>query len=159
MRHLLMLAVLVAPGIALGQQQQAPSRTSPMGPPFACPPHVRVTPQQQVAAPEGWRVQEDAGFHWLRGAELFDGDPSERAQLREEGENRQQRMTWWDIDPANPRGYFIVCRYEGLEAGIVARVPAGLRRCTVQTFRDNSRGVRHGRVVIGPDNWVRAYCQ
>lgn len=155
MRRAIIAMGLLAPIPALAQPAQRP----PAAPAFACPPHIRVTPEQRVDAPEGWRVVPEAEMHWLRGAELFDGDPADRAQLREDGENRQQRSAWWDLDPANPRGYFLVCRYEGIEAGLVARVPAGPRRCTAETFRDNSRGVRHGRVVIGPDNWVRVTCR
>ena len=153
---LVMIPLLALPGMAMAQQR-APASVAP--PAFSCPPHVRVTPEQRIEAPEGWRVQADSAMHWLRGAELFDGEPAERAQLREDGGDRAGRREWWDLDPANPRGTFIVCRYEGLEAGIVARVPAGLRRCTVETYRDNSRGIRHGRVVIGPDNWVRVGCR
>ena len=152
------LAILLLP--ALAAAQPARREAAPAGPPaFSCPPHVRVTPEQRVQAPEGWRVQADSQMHWLRGAELFEGDPADRVQLREDGGDRATRREWWDLDPANPRTYHIVCRYEGLEAGIVAPVPRGLRRCTVETHRDNSRGVRHGRVVIGPDNWVRVGCR
>lgn len=162
MRLPLTLATLLLLPLAAGAQPapRAPARApaAPAAPAFACPPHIRVTPEQRIEAPAPWRVQTESQMHWLRGAELFDGEPSERVQLREDGDNRQQRSAWWDMNPANPRGHFIVCRYEGVEAGIVARVPEGLRRCTVQTFREDSRGVRHGRIVIGPDNWVRVTC-
>lgn len=157
MRVLVMLAVLAAPSLAFAQQ--VPQARPPGEPSFACPPHLWVVAEQRIEVPQGWRVQPDTQMHWLRGAELFDGEPAERAQLREDGENRQQRSAWWDLAPGNTRGYFLVCRYEGMEAGVVARVPDSMRRCTVTTYRDNSRGVRHGRVVIGPDNWVRVTCR
>ncbi|HYF09886.1 MAG TPA: STY0301 family protein [Acetobacteraceae bacterium] len=160
MRPVLLLAALLLPDVSLAQAPNRPPARAPAGQPsFACPPQVQVTPEARIQAPEGWRALPEPQWHFLRGAELFDGDPSERAQLREDSREGAARQRWWDLDPANSRGYHLVCRYEGLEAGITARVPAGLRRCTVETYRDNSRGVRHGRVVMGPDNWVRVTCR
>ncbi len=159
MRCVAVLSLLLLSSTALAQPTRRPP-AAPSGPAaFACPEHVRVTPEQRIVAPEGWRVAPQAQMHWLRGADLFDGDPSGETQLREDGGDSAGRRGWWDLDPANARGYHIVCRYEGLEAGVTAPVPRGLRRCTVETYRDNSRGVRHGRMVIGPDNWVRVTCR
>lgn len=158
---LLGMPILALTLMPLDAIAQAPGRAAPPpGPPaFACPTELLVTPEARIEAPEGWRVMPERQRHYLRGAILFDGDPSSLAQLREDGGDRARRQEWWDLDPASPRLYHIICRYEGLEAGVSAPVPRGLRRCTVETYREDSRGIRHGRVVMGPDNWVRVTCR
>ena len=74
--------------------------------------------------------------------------------LRPDADPRTRRE-WWDLG-GNRQPYRLVCRYEGLEAGIMANVPAAARRCEVTAIRENSRGVRHGRVVSGPEQVVVA---
>lgn len=149
MRPLLVTLLALLPVSALGQPAAPPA--------FACPASVEVESSARLRAPEGFTVARDSARHWLRGADLFDGPPAELAQLRGES-NRRARRDWWDLDPANTRRYHIICRYEGLEEGLEAVLPIGLRRCTVETYREDARAMRGGRVVMGPDGWVRVTC-
>lgn len=150
MRPLLVSLLALLPVAALGQPA-APGA-------FACPASVEVESSAQLRAPEGFTVARAPTSHWLRGADLFDGPPAELAQLRGDGGDRRTRREWWTLDPANTRRYHIICRYEGLEEGLEAVLPAGLRRCTVETYREDARAMRGGRVVLGPDGWVRVTC-
>lgn len=150
MRPLLVSLLALLPVYAFGQPAAPPA--------FACPASVEVESSARLRAPEGFTVARDPARHWLRGADLFDGPPAELAQLRGDGGDRRARREWWTLDPANTRRYHIICRYEGLEEGLEAVLPAGLRRCTVETYREDARAMRGGRVVLGPDGWVRVTC-
>ncbi|MBR0649991.1 hypothetical protein GXW78_09985 [Roseomonas terrae] len=140
--------------LATAATAQQPAR--PPGPPvlIACPPSVEVTARDEIHPPPGWTVRPERQRHWLRGADLFEGDPAERVQLRPEADPRTRRE-WWDLGDSR-QAYRLVCRYEGLESGIMAAVPAGARRCEVTSRRENSRGMRQGRVVSGPEQVVVA---
>lgn len=153
--RVLPLLLLLPAAAALAQGRSA---SPPPPPAFACPASVEVESTARIRAPEGFTVVPDPARHWLRGADLFDGPPAERAQLRGDGGDRRTRREWWDLDPANARAYHIICRYEGLEEGLEAVLPAGLRRCTVETYREDARAARGGRFVLGPDGWVRVTC-
>ncbi len=144
------LAALAAPAAA--QTPQAAQRRPAAPPPvplIACPPSVEVEPDERLRAPMGWEVRPERQRHWLRGADLFEGDPADRVQLRPET-GGQPRRTWWDLG-GNAQPYRLVCRYEGLAAGLVAAVPPAARLCEIRGFREDSRGMRHGRVVHGPE--------
>jgi hypothetical protein len=149
------IAVLVLlPGLVAAQP---PPRPAPAPPPLlACPGAIEVEPAERILAPAGWELRPERQRHWLRGAELFEGDPAERVQLRPDADPRTRRE-WWDLG-GNAQPYRLVCRYEGIEAGIMAVVPAAARRCEVTSFREQSRGVRHGRIVHGPDQ-VAVMCR
>jgi len=121
----------------------------------ACPPRLDLTPRVEPRAPEGWRVIATRQTHWLRNADLCVGDPEARVQLRPE-EDRARKRLWWDLGNDT---HTLVCLYEGTEVSLAAPVPAGHRRCTVETYRENSRGIRFGRPVIGPDDWGRVTCR
>jgi hypothetical protein len=122
---------------------------------LSCPPRIELTPEVRITPPPGWRALPEPQSHWLRGAALYLGDPAGRAQLVPE-EDRQRRVSYWDLT-AEP--HTLVCEYEGTEMRIAAPVPAGLKRCTIETFRQTSQGVRFGRPVIGPNDWVRVACR
>lgn len=157
MRHVAvtLLGLLVAgPAAAQGTPRRAAA--PPPVPLIACPPSVEADPGERLRAPLGWDVRPERQRHWLRGADLFEGDPADRVQLRPD-QDRRTRREWWDLG-GNAQPYRLVCRYEGLESGLVAAVPAAAKRCEVTTFRENSRGMRHGRVVSGPDQ-VRVVCR
>ncbi|MBN8890059.1 MAG: hypothetical protein ABS99_04670 [Acetobacteraceae bacterium SCN 69-10] len=118
---------------------------------LACPGTLAIQPQEQVQAPAGWQAASEPQNHYLRGARLFDGDPKDLADLIGE-------RGGWDLLPNEGRGYTLICQYEGTEATLQARVPEGLRRCTVSRRKANWRGVRFGREVTdGTETVVR--CQ
>jgi hypothetical protein len=148
MRLLVAAALLLLPIQAFGQAATAA---------FACPASVEVEGTARLRVPEGFVLAPSPMRHWLRGATLFDGPPAELASLRP-NEDARTRRDWWELDPANPRRYHIICRYEGIEDGLEAMLPAGLRRCTIETYRENARAMRGGRVVAGPDGWIRVTC-
>ena len=148
-----LIALCALPAAAQAPQRPAPAPAVPL---IACPPSVEVEPGERIRAPLGWEVRPERQRHWLRGAELFEGDPAERVQLRPDQDPRTRRE-WWELG-GNAQPYRLVCRYEGLESGIMAAVPAAARRCEVAPFRENSRGVRHGRIVSGPEQ-VRVSCR
>lgn len=144
------LPVLVLAGAAAAQQ----GTRTPAPPLLTCPPSVEVLSRDEIRPPNGWEVRPEPQRHWLRGADLYEGDPAERVQLQPDADRRTRRE-WWDLG-GNRAPYRLVCRYEGLESGIMATVPAAARRCEVSSFRENSRGVRHGRIVSGPEQVVVA---
>jgi hypothetical protein len=159
MRYAVPALVLLLPCIAAAQPApRPPARPAPQAgaPLLACPPAVEVEPAERIRAPLGWEIRPERQRHWLRGADLFEGDPADRVQLRPDADPRTRRE-WWDLG-GNAHPYRLVCRYEGLESGIMAAVPAAARRCEVTSFRENSRGVRHGRVVHGPER-VAVVCR
>lgn len=143
-----LLAAFAAPALAQAPQQRRPA-TPPPVPLIACPPSVEVEPAERLRAPLGWEVRPERQRHWLRGADLFEGDPADRVQLRPET-GGQPRRTWWELG-RNAQPYRLVCRYEGLAAGLVAPVPAAATLCEIRSVREDSRGMRHGRVVHGPE--------
>lgn len=147
MLALMLPAALLLPIAAAAQP--APRRAPPPLPLLACPPSVEVMSRDEIRVPQGWEVRLERQRHWLRGADLFEGDPADRVQLRPESDPRMRR-DWWDLG-GNAQPYRLVCRYEGLESGIMAGVPAAAKRCEVTRFREDSRGMRHGRAVHGPE--------
>jgi hypothetical protein len=80
-----LLAAFTAPALA-----QAPQQRRPPGPPpvplIACPPSVEVEPAERLRAPLGWEVRPERQRHWLRGADLFEGNPADRVQVIPAGE-------------------------------------------------------------------------
>ena len=158
MRHVIAFTLLglLAAGPALAQGGPRRPAPPPPVPLIACPPSVEVDAGERLRAPLGWDVRPERQRHWLRGAALFEGDPADRVQLRPEQDPRTRRE-WWDLG-GNAQPYRLVCRYEGLESGLVAAVPAAAQRCEVSAFRENSRGMRHGRVVSGPEQ-VSVVCR
>ncbi|HEY4250477.1 MAG TPA: STY0301 family protein [Roseomonas sp.] len=147
---LALLALLPLPALAQG-------RPAAPAPAWSCPASIEVDSTARIRVPDGFTLMPDPTRYWLRGADMFDGPPAEMAQLRGDSDRRTRR-DWWDLDPANPRRYFIICRYEGLEEGLQATLPEGLRRCTMETYRENAQAGRGGRTVVGPDGWVRVTC-
>lgn len=159
MRHAILAVTLLLPAVALAQpaQRPAPRPAPPQGAPLlACPPQVEAEPGERIRAPLGWEVRPERQRHWLRGADLFEGDPADRVQLRPDADPRTRRE-WWELG-GNAQPYRLVCRYEGLESGVMAAVPAAAKRCEVTSLRENSRGMRHGRVVSGPEQ-VAVVCR
>ena len=147
---LALLPILLAAGTAAAQQSSRP----PAPPLIACPVSVEVLSRDEIRPPNGWEVRAEPQRHWLRGADLVEGDPADRVQLRPDADLRRRRE-WWDLG-GNRQPYRLVCRFEGLESGIMAAVPAAARRCEVTGIRENSRGMRHGRVVSGTEQVVVA---
>ncbi|MBR0670870.1 STY0301 family protein [Neoroseomonas soli] len=160
MRLALAIALLgvSAAGAAAQEPQRRPARPAPPAavPLIACPPSIEVESGDRIRVPMGWEVRPERQRHWLRGADLFEGDPADRVQLRPDADPRTRRE-WWDLG-GNQQPYRLVCRYEGLESGIMAAVPPAAKQCEVTSFRENSRGMRHGRFVSGPEQ-VRVVCR
>ncbi len=130
--------------------QQVPRPVPRQGPPplISCPPHLDVESGDRIVVPQGWDLRPERQRHWLRGAELYEGDPADRVQLRPD-QDRRTRREWWDLG-GNAQPYRLVCVYEGLQSGVMATVPERARRCEVRDVPENSRGMRHGRVVTEP---------
>lgn len=116
----------------------ATARAQPGSTALVCPAFIDVTPQAVVrAAPPGWRVTAQPERHWLRGAELYEGDPAARMQLRPE-HDRTTRVTTWTIGPGNQAPH-LLCRYEGTGVALTILLPDGMRRCAAATRREPSR--------------------
>lgn len=156
MRHAVVFALLGLAALPAAAQPQRRPGPPPAVPLIACPPSVEVEPGERLRAPQGWEVRPERQRHWLRGADLFEGEPAARAQLQPERDGRRGRM-WWNLG-GNAQPYRLVCRYEGLESGLMATVPPAARICEIRAFREQSRGMRHGRVVHGPDQ-VSVVCR
>jgi hypothetical protein len=114
---------------------------------LVCPPNMQFVPKVDVvAAPAGFESRAFPEMHFLSGARLYDGDPDELAQLREDpGKGRDYG---WAVDPpAEGRFFMLVCTYEGTEMTFVAAVPASAKRCAVGFVPEDARGMRYGAFV------------
>ncbi len=112
-------AALVRPGPAAAQVAT-----------FACPRFVDVAPIADVNVPAGWNAAARTTRRWLRGAEMFEGDPA--AEQRIQGRvDRARRVTEWTIPPGS-QAPTLVCQYQQTDVTLARVVPYGLRRC-VQT--------------------------
>jgi len=49
---------------------------------FGCPRYVDVAPMADVNAPVGWSAGSLPTRRWLRGAEMFEGDPAANERIR-----------------------------------------------------------------------------
>jgi hypothetical protein len=98
----------------------------------SCPRAISVT--QKLAAPqEGWTETSDEVLPTeLAGLDVFDGPPEERVQLIHDDERDDADVTTlsWDL-PANPRGYWITCRYAHTKVTLTRRLPDTVRGCRV----------------------------
>ena len=114
---------------------------------LSCPPLLRLTPTVTVDdPPPGWRPLAWPEYHFLSGARLFDGDPAERVQLKEEEED--DGSYGWLLERSEPdRPFMLVCVYEGTEMTLAREVPAAAGRCDIRRFEEDSYGVRFGRPV------------
>jgi hypothetical protein len=121
------LGLILAPLLA----GTAAAQTPPL---LACPPHLDVTPQAVVSPPAGWQATVQPSRFWLRGAEIFDGDPAARTPVRSEYD-QATRSTIWTIGQGT-QVPIIVCRYRGTEVTLNAEVPYGTRRCIAASRRE-----------------------
>lgn len=96
----------------------------------ACPMAVEVS-QGLVAPVAGWVEGVDSVLPTeLAGLAVFDGRPEERAQLKYDDERRtaETLTQTWDL-PANPRGYWITCRYANTKVTLTRQLPGTVTRC------------------------------
>ena len=110
--------------------------------PVKCPPHIQLTPQVSITPPPGFTARPQPEYHWLTGADLFDGNPDDRMQLQQE---RRAQTDRWDLD--SKRAHTLVCLYEGTDMTLSAPLPIGTKRCEAITKAQDSRGVRGHRIV------------
>lgn len=123
---------------------------------LACPPFLELRPADAIVAPPGWQGEMRPQRHALAAADLFVGDPAKLAQLR--GEDRDYpRLVFWPL-PREAEGYTLVCRYEGTEAVLQARVPEEARRCEVRSQAETTRLLRGERTVTLAQK-VQAACR
>lgn len=114
---------------------------------LSCPSFLRLTPTVTVEAPPpGWEPLAWPQYHFLSWARLFDGDPEELVQLKEEEE--ADGSHGWLLEPSEPgRPFVLVCVYEGTEMTLAGAVPAAATRCDIRSFDEDAYGVRFGRRV------------
>lgn len=114
---------------------------------LSCPSFIRLTPTVTVEEPPaGWEPRAWPQYHFLSWARLFDGDPEEMVQLKEEEE--EDGSHGWLLGPSEPgRPFVLICVYEGTEMTLAAEVPAAVGRCDIRRFEEDSYGVRFGRQV------------
>jgi len=96
---------------------------------FTCPPAIKLTPQAIVQPVPGWQPLPMAAHHVLNGARLFDGDPADLADLIPD-QNNAAGMAWRLFENMS---YTFVCTYGGTDMTMAAKVPAGVKQCTVST--------------------------
>ncbi|WP_374401768.1 STY0301 family protein [Niveibacterium sp.] len=97
--------------------------------------------QSLAAAPEGWSVVPMRQVQRLIGISVFDGPPSEGAELKPESSHGGQRQLW-RFDTAAARGIWIGCRYDGSRLMLTRRIEPAPRICELITG---------GRVLAGAD--------
>ncbi|WP_341676657.1 STY0301 family protein [Niveibacterium sp. SC-1] len=94
-----------------------------------CPAQIGTV--QHLPKPEsGWELSTLPWPQRLNGIALFDGPPGEGAELKPElfGGKEPLRASW-DLDRANPRGYWLQCRYDGTRLVLSRRIEPAPTRC------------------------------
>jgi hypothetical protein len=110
-------AGLALPGTARGQPAE-----------FGCPRYVDVAPIADVNAPAGWSAASRLTRRWLRGAEVFEGDPAANRPLRGRIVDQSRGTTEWTITPGAETPT-LVCLYQGTDVTLTRPIPYGVRRC------------------------------
>jgi hypothetical protein len=103
----------------------------------SCPDQLSV--QQRAEVPDGWQVSYGETAPRLAGVALFDGPPSNRANLkfdRRKQSNRETVLVWTLRD--SPRSHYLQCSYERTTATIATALPPGIRQCEVVFDRTTS---------------------
>jgi hypothetical protein len=101
-----------------------------------CPLSIKAA--QSLAAPVAhWTEGAEALPTELAGATLFDGPPEELAALVPDGGNEDDTTTteFWTL-AANPRGYWITCRYASTTVTLTQRLPDSATRCEVVSEKE-----------------------
>jgi len=131
MRRIALLSILLIPGTALAE--------------IACPAGI-TTP---VTDAGGWIVEphpsptgfpfrgpDAPGRRTFEGVTIVDGGPGDlRAEapgslVPDESAMREGRLRQrWDLSGGSPRGFLIVCRYQGTATVLAQVLPAGTREC------------------------------
>jgi hypothetical protein len=108
----------------------------------ACPRYVDVAPIADVNAPRGWSASSMTTRRWLRGAQMFEGDPAANQPIR--GRSDPFRgTTEWTIPPGS-QAPTLVCQYRGTDVTLARVVPDGYRRCYVSSERPGPMRQRSG---------------
>ena len=97
---------------------------------LSCPLELVASQTATAPAPE-WAVSYETYPLRLSGMSVFDGPPDEQADLKYH-DSRKANREWtvrWRLAP-NPRGYWLMCRYDGTRAQVSRRIPDGATRCT-----------------------------
>jgi len=105
---------------------------------LSCPMAIEVT--QKLAAPQkGWTEGADKLPIELSGIAVFDGPPSEMADLiPDEGPKTADTVSdTWDLPPSD-RGYWLTCRYGNTNVTLTRQLPKSVKRCEAIFEKDQS---------------------
>lgn len=130
-RHRPARFALVPPAMlcaALAAGLLAPAPAAAQTDRFGCPRYVDVAPIADVNAPTGWSASSRTTRRWLRGAEMFEGDPAANQRIRGRLVDGSRGMTEWTIPPGS-QAPTLVCLYQGTDVTLARVVPYGMRRC------------------------------
>jgi len=97
----------------------------------SCPMNISVG--QSLAAPVAdWTEGAEDLPTELSGLTVFDGPPEELASLVPDGDSETDKTAteYWTL-AANPRGYWITCRYASTTVTLTRRLPNSATRCEV----------------------------
>ena len=96
-----------------------------------CPLKVEVE-ERLTALPESWDGGQSTATAALASITFFRGPPSEKAPLKPDSEERQNRdrVAFWNLPPGG-RGYWITCSYANTSVTISRRLPENIRSCAV----------------------------
>lgn len=95
---------------------------------FTCPASIEVN--ETPTAVEGWTADVGKTTHDFRHVSFFDGDPKNMVDLApdEQVSGKNLKQTW---ELATEAGITVVCRYRDSAATFTAKLPAGLKSCTL----------------------------
>ncbi|MBW8269062.1 STY0301 family protein [Caldovatus aquaticus] len=136
-RHPSRRLVPAAPALlcaALAAALLAPGRAGAQTEPFGCPRYVDVAPIADVNAPAGWSAASRPTRRWLRGAEMFEGDPAANQRIQGRLVDQSRGTTEWTIPPGS-QAPTLVCLYQGTDVTLARVVPYGMRRCATSFAR------------------------
>jgi hypothetical protein len=95
---------------------------------FTCPKAIEVA--ETPTAVSGWTAEPGKTTHDLRHVSFFDGDPKDMVDLapdeKVDGKNLTQT---WQLE--TEAGITVVCRYHDSAATFTAKLPAGIKSCTL----------------------------
>jgi len=97
----------------------------------SCP--LSITVSQALTAPVAdWTEGAESLPTELSGLTVFDGPPEELASLVPDGDSETDKTAteFWTL-AANPRGYWITCRYSSTTVTLTRRLPDSATRCEV----------------------------
>jgi hypothetical protein len=96
-----------------------------------CPARIELAPPALTSTPPGWKPRIEPLTHDLISVTVYDGPVEEKASLVPDGARKSavRSVTFWTLDPANSRGYWLQCHYAATALTLIRAVDRGSATC------------------------------